>query len=99
MSVRMVPLASVFRRFPRVVRDLAGAMGKQIAVKIAGEDTELDRQMIEQIADPLTHLIRNAVDHGIGTPEDRQRAGKPPEGTVGLRAYHEGGNVVHRGER
>ena len=94
MSVRMVPLASVFRRFPRVVRDLAGAMGKQIAVKITGEDTELDRQMIEQIADPLTHLIRNAVDHGIGTPEDRQRCGKPPEGTVGLHAYHEGGNVV-----
>jgi len=90
----MVPLASVFRRFPRVVRDLAGSLGKQITVKITGEDTELDRQMIEQIADPLTHLIRNAVDHGIGTPEDRQRSGKPPEGTVGLHAYHEGGNVV-----
>ncbi|MGO9115300.1 MAG: chemotaxis protein CheA [Thermoguttaceae bacterium] len=94
MSVRMVPLASVFRRLPRVVRDLAGAMGKQINVEITGEDTELDRQMIEQIADPLTHLIRNAVDHGIGTPGERQQAGKPPEGTVGLHAYHEGGNVV-----
>ena len=69
-------------------------MGKQISVEITGEDTELDRQMIEQIADPLTHLIRNAVDHGIGTPEDRQRSGKPPEGTIGLHAYHEGGNVV-----
>jgi two-component system chemotaxis sensor kinase CheA len=94
MSVRMVPLASVFRRFPRVIRDLAGTLGKQIAVQITGEDTELDRQMIEQIADPLTHLIRNAVDHGIGTPEERRRSGKPPEGTVGLHAYHEGGNVV-----
>ena len=76
MSVRMVPLASVFRRFPRVVRDLAGALGKQITVKITGEDTELDRQMIEQIADPLTHLIRNAVDHGIGTPDERQQVRK-----------------------
>ena len=94
MSVRMVPLANVFRRFPRVVRDLAGALNKQILVKITGEETELDRQMIEQIADPLTHLLRNAVDHGIETPEDRQQAGKPPEGTVGLNAYHEGGNVV-----
>jgi two-component system chemotaxis sensor kinase CheA len=94
MSVRMVPLANVFRRFPRVVRDLAGALNKQIVVKITGEETELDRQMIEQIADPLTHLLRNAVDHGIETPEDRQQSGKPPEGTVALNAYHEGGNVV-----
>jgi two-component system chemotaxis sensor kinase CheA len=94
MAVRMVPLANVFQRFPRLVRDLAGSLGKQINVEISGEDTELDKQMIEQIADPLTHMIRNAVDHGIGTPEERQRAGKPPQGTIGLRGYQEGGNVV-----
>jgi two-component system chemotaxis sensor kinase CheA len=94
MSVRMVPLASVFRRFPRLVRDLAATLGKQIVVHIAGEDTELDKQMIEQIVDPLTHMVRNSVAHGIGTPEDRRRAGKPPEGTLSLRAYQEGGNVV-----
>jgi two-component system chemotaxis sensor kinase CheA len=90
----MVPLASVFRRFPRLVRDLAATLGKQIVVHIAGEDTELDKQMIEQIVDPLTHMVRNSVAHGIGTPEDRRRAGKPPEGTLSLRAYQEGGNVV-----
>lgn len=94
MAVRMVPLANVFRRFPRVVRDLATSLGKQIQVEITGEDTELDKQMIEQITDPLTHMIRNAVDHGIGRPEERQRAGKSPQGRIGLRAYQEGGNVV-----
>ncbi|MEN6498549.1 MAG: chemotaxis protein CheA [Thermoguttaceae bacterium] len=94
MAVRMVPLASVFRRFPRVVHDLAGTLEKQIAVGIAGEDTELDKQMIEQIGDPLTHLVRNAVDHGIESPQERQAAGKSPEGKIGLRAYHEGGTVV-----
>lgn len=94
MSVRMVPLASVFRRFPRVVHDLAGALGKDIAVEISGEDTELDKQMIEQITDPLTHLVRNAVDHGIETPEERTRVGKPARGRLGLRAYGEGGSVV-----
>lgn len=94
MAVRMVPLASVFRRFPRVVHDLATTMGKQISVEIAGEDTELDKQMIEQIGDPLTHLVRNAVDHGIETSQERQTRGKASEGKVCLRAYHEGGNVV-----
>jgi two-component system chemotaxis sensor kinase CheA len=94
MSVRMVPLANVFRRFPRLVRDLASTMGKQISVEIAGEDTELDKQMIEQIVDPLTHMVRNSVDHGIGTPEERRASGKPPEGKLSLRAYQEGGNVV-----
>jgi two-component system chemotaxis sensor kinase CheA len=94
MSVRMVPLANVFRRFPRLVRDLAAALGKQITVELIGEDTELDKQMIEQIVDPLTHMVRNSVDHGIGTPEERQRSGKPAEGKIFLRAYQEGGNVV-----
>lgn len=94
MSVRMVPLANVFRRFPRLVRDLAGTMGKQIVVEITGEDTELDKQMIEQIVDPLTHMVRNSVDHGIGTPDERRASGKSPEGKISLRAYQEGGNVV-----
>jgi two-component system chemotaxis sensor kinase CheA len=94
MSVRMVPLANVFRRFPRLVRDLATTMGKQITVEIAGEETELDKQMTEQIVDPLTHMIRNSVDHGIEMPEDRVRAGKSPQGTITLCAYGEGGNVV-----
>lgn len=94
MAVRMVPLASVFRRFPRVVHDLASTMQKQVSVEITGEDTELDKQMIEQIGDPLTHLVRNAVDHGVEMPEERLAAGKPADGKIGLRAYHEGGNVV-----
>ncbi len=94
MSVRMIPLASVFRRFPRLVHDLAADLGKQISVEISGEDTELDKQMTEQLGDPLTHLIRNAVDHGIELPADRLQAGKAAQGTIGLRAYHEGGNVV-----
>lgn len=94
MAVRMVPLASVFRRFPRLVRDLAANLGKQIEVAISGEETELDKQMIEQIGDPLTHLVRNAVDHGIEASQRRQECGKPAAGTIGLHAYHEGGNVV-----
>lgn len=94
MAVRMVPLATVFRRFPRVVHDLAASLEKQVAVEITGEDTELDKQMIEQIGDPLTHLVRNAVDHGIEPSTDRVAAGKPAEGKIGLHAYHEGGNVV-----
>ena len=95
MSVRMVPLANVFRRFPRVVHDLAATLGKRISVEIRGEDTELDKQMIEQITDPLTHLIRNAVDHGIETPDQRQAAGKPAEGKIGLRVPGRG----QRGDR
>lgn len=94
MAVRMVPLASVFRRFPRVVHDLAANLKKQVSVEITGEDTELDKQMIEQIGDPLTHLVRNAVDHGIETPDERLAVGKSADGKIGLRAYHEGGNVV-----
>lgn len=94
MSVRMVPLASVFRRFPRLVHDLAGSLGKRVAIEIVGEDTELDKQMIEQIGDPLTHLVRNAVDHGIESPQQRIEEGKAAEGKLTLRAYQEGGNVV-----
>lgn len=94
MSVRMLPLANVFRRFPRLVHDLADGMSKQCHVEIIGEDTELDKQMIEQIGDPLVHLVRNAIDHGIETPDVRTAAGKPTEGKIWLRAYHEGGSVV-----
>jgi len=94
MSVRMVPVASVFRRFPRLVRDLASNLKKQVDVEIIGEETELDKQMVEQIGDPLTHLVRNAVDHGIEPPQDRIAAGKAPEGHLRLVAFHEGGNVI-----
>jgi two-component system chemotaxis sensor kinase CheA len=94
MSVRMVPLTSIFRRVPRIVRDLANTMGKQVRVELLGEDTEIDKQMIESISDPLIHLVRNSVDHGIETIQQRVAAGKSPEGTIRLRASHEGGNVV-----
>ncbi len=94
MSVRMIPVATLFRRFPRVVRDLGALTGKQVSVEISGEDTELDKQVIEQLSDPLTHLVRNAIDHGIEPPEDRVKLGKPAEGRLRLSACHEGGNVI-----
>ena len=94
MAVRLMPIANVFRRFPRIVRDLAGSLGKNVALEMSGEETELDKQVIEEVSDPLTHLIRNAVDHGLETPSVRIAAGKPAEGRIDLRAYHEGGNVV-----
>ncbi|RIK78085.1 MAG: chemotaxis protein CheA [Planctomycetota bacterium] len=94
MAVRLVPLANLFRRFHRVARDLAASLGKNVVLEVTGEETELDKQVIEEMGDPLTHLIRNAVDHGLETPEARLAAGKPAEGRVQLRAYYEGGNVV-----
>lgn len=94
MGVRMMTVANVFRRFPRVVHDLATALGKQVRVEIVGEDTELDKQVIEAIGDPLTHLVRNSVDHGIEPLEDRRASGKPDEGKVRLCAFHEGGKVI-----
>ncbi len=94
MAVRMQPIGGVFSRFPRLVRDLASATGKRVALAIAGEDTELDKGVIEQLADPLTHLVRNAVDHGIETPEQRRQAGKPEQGVVRLEAFHEEGSVM-----
>ena len=94
MMVRMVPLESTFKRFYRVVRDLANSQKKNIELHIAGEETELDKTMIEQIADPLKHMIRNSVDHGIESAEDRKKAGKPEKGNIWLRAYQEEGNVV-----
>ena len=94
MSIRMLPISFVFSRFPRVVRDLSGKLGKQVELKTSGETTELDKSLIERITDPLTHLIRNSLDHGIESPEKRVAAGKSPVGTITLKAYHQGGNIV-----
>ena len=94
MSIRMMPISAVFNRFPRVVRDLAARLGKQVELRLAGEGTELDKGLIEKITDPLTHLVRNSLDHGIETPAERIAAGKPAQGTVRLSASHQGGNVV-----
>lgn len=94
MSIRMLPISFVFSRFPRVVRDLSGKLGKQVELKTSGETTELDKGLIERIADPLTHLIRNSLDHGIESPEKRVAVGKSPVGTITLKAYHQGGNIV-----
>ena len=94
MSVRMVPISTVFNRFPRVVRDLSGKLGKHVELKLSGEGTELDRGLVERIVDPLTHLVRNSLDHGIEPPEARLAAGKPVCGTVTLKAYQHSGTVV-----
>jgi two-component system chemotaxis sensor kinase CheA len=94
MKTRMQPIAAVWNKVPRVVRDLAVAVGKQVDVIMDGAETELDKTIIEAIKDPMTHLIRNSVDHGIEAPEVRADHGKAPTGTVSLRAYHEGGQVV-----
>jgi two-component system, chemotaxis family, sensor kinase CheA len=93
MSIRMLPVAMVFNKFPRVVRDLAAKSGKNIQLILAGEETELDKTVTESIGDPLTHLIRNAADHALETPEERAALGKPVQGTVRLSAYQEGGNI------
>ncbi|HMC88716.1 MAG TPA: chemotaxis protein CheA [Gemmataceae bacterium] len=93
MKTRMQPIANVWNKFPRLARDLALACGKQVCLTLEGADTELDRTILEAIKDPLTHLVRNAIDHGIETPEARRARGKPPEGRVSLRAFHEGGRV------
>jgi len=94
ISVRMLPVDAVFKRFPRLIRDLAGRMGKQVNLKTFGESTELDKGLIEKISDPMVHLVRNAIDHGIETIEDRIAAGKDPAGTITLSAAHQGGNII-----
>jgi two-component system chemotaxis sensor kinase CheA len=94
MSIRMLPMSTVFSRFPRVVRDLSQKLGKQVRLVLAGESTELDKGLIERIADPLTHLVRNSLDHGIETPDVRAARGKPREGTITLKASHQSGNIV-----
>ncbi|MGO9095619.1 MAG: chemotaxis protein CheW [Bryobacteraceae bacterium] len=94
MKTRMQPIGVVWNNLPRVVRDMAVALGKQVRLEMVGAETELDRTIIEAIKDPLVHLVRNSCDHGIEPPEARVRAGKPPQGTLTLRAYHEGGHVT-----
>ncbi len=94
MAIRMIPMGEVFQRFPRVVRDLAARLDKQLDLRTVGEATELDKGMIEKITDPLTHLVRNAVDHGIELPAERIAAGKPAQGTLTLGARHEGGCIL-----
>ena len=94
MSVRMMPINLIFSRFQRVVRDGSGKLGKKIQLSIVGESTELDKGLIEKISDPLNHLVRNSMDHGIESPEERIANGKTPQGTITLRAAHQGGNIV-----
>jgi two-component system chemotaxis sensor kinase CheA len=96
MAVRMVPIKTVFSRVPRLVRDLADQFGKQVHLEISGEETELDKTVVERIGDPLTHLVRNALDHGIELPEARRARGKAEEGTLSLSAAHESGNIMIR---
>src|SRR5699024_4998782 len=93
LNMRMVPIDSVFNRFPRMIRQLARELDKEIGIDIIGADTELDRTVIDEIGDPLVHLIRNAIDHGIESPADRVTKGKPSKGTITLKAY-QGGNYV-----
>lgn len=93
LKLRMVPVDSVFNRFPRMIRDLAKSLDKKIDLVITGADTELDRTVIDEIGDPLVHLLRNSVDHGLETVEERFAAGKPEVGTIYLRAYHSGNHV------
>ena len=93
MSIRMMPMEYVFSRFPRLVRDLAGKLNKQIELTLMGSSTELDKSLIERIIDPLTHLVRNSLDHGIELPENRVAAGKSPVGNLVLSAEHQGGNI------
>ena len=94
MKVRMVPVSSVFNRFPRMVRDIAKELNKEINLTIEGEETELDRTVIDEIGDPIMHLLRNSCDHGVEEPDVREKKGKPRQGEVGLIARHEGNNVV-----
>jgi two-component system chemotaxis sensor kinase CheA len=94
MKTRMQPIDHIWAKLPRVVRDLSSQLGKQVTLEMHGKETELDRTLLEAVKDPLTHLVRNAVDHGVEDPEVRAAAGKPETGVLGLRAYHEGGHVV-----
>jgi two-component system chemotaxis sensor kinase CheA len=94
MRMRMVPLRGTFQRVSRMVRELAKQTGKRVEVQVRGDATEMDRSMVEQIGDPLVHMVRNAVDHGVESPEERQRTDKPPVGTLSVAAYHEGGRVI-----
>ncbi|MGH6634717.1 MAG: chemotaxis protein CheA [Gammaproteobacteria bacterium] len=94
MHIRMLPIGASFNRFPRLVRDLGNKLGKKVDLRVSGENTELDKTVLEKISDPLVHLVRNALDHGIEPPEVRKAAGKPETGLLQLFAYHQGGNIV-----
>jgi two-component system chemotaxis sensor kinase CheA len=94
MRIRMVPISFAFHRFPRLVHDLSQQLGKKVELKMSGEQTELDKTVMEKIGDPLVHLVRNALDHGIEPPALRQAAGKPETGLLHLHAYHQGGNIL-----
>ncbi len=94
MKIRMVPVEQLFRRFPRVVRDIARLRNKEIVLEVSGQNTDLDKSILDALGEPLAHLVRNAADHGIESPADRELAGKPARGTIRLNAYHEGDQVV-----
>ena len=94
MQIRMMPISFAFNRFPRMVRDLAHQLGKKVELTIEGEETELDKTVLEQIGDPLVHLVRNSLDHGVESPEERLAAGKPEAGLVKLEAYYQGGSII-----
>ncbi len=94
MKIRMLPIAQTFNRFPRLIRDLSRNLGKEVKLEMSGEETELDKSVIEVLVDPLIHIVRNAMDHGIEMPEEREKAGKPREGTISLNASHNGNLIV-----
>jgi two-component system, chemotaxis family, sensor kinase CheA len=94
MKTRMQPIGNAWQKLPRIVRDLSGELGKQIELEMHGADTELDRQVLDLIKDPLTHMVRNSADHGLETPAERVADGKPEQGTIRLSAYHEGGHII-----
>jgi two-component system, chemotaxis family, sensor kinase CheA len=94
LAVRMLPIGNMFSRFPRLVRDLSAALKKDVTLHLFGEETELDKGMLERLVDPLTHLIRNALDHGLETPEERRTAGKEEQGVIRVHAAHQGGKVI-----
>jgi two-component system chemotaxis sensor kinase CheA len=94
MKVRMVPIGQVFDRFPRLVRDVAKARGKEVQLEISGAETDLDKTIVDEVGEPLMHLLRNCIDHGIETPEEREKRGKARHGTISLNAYHEGNQII-----
>jgi two-component system chemotaxis sensor kinase CheA len=94
MKTRMQPIGNAWQKLPRIVRDLAGELGKEIDLEMVGAETELDRQVLDLIKDPLTHMVRNSADHGLEMPDDRAMLGKPEKGTIKLSAYHEGGHII-----
>ncbi len=94
MAIRMLPISFAFSRFPRLVRDTGNALGKKVDLQVSGENTELDKTVLEKIGDPLVHLVRNSLDHGLEEPQQRLAAGKPETGMLRLNAYHEGGNII-----